>query len=711
MKKKRHHIILFLMLIFLIKSQAQIFIPLSYWKGLSPMTTNPPSTIYLVVDDVIPITVSGGMGVYTWSNTGAAQADNASITSYSVLPDRTSPTAEYVARSTAYTTDTITITSGTTTPKTVSVVTYNSLAISPVTITMAVSTNQNFTATGGCLTATPCNGGGAYVFSVVSGGGSITSPGGVFTAPAAPGTTVVQVADLIGNTATATITSVNVLTISPSTLKIPVFSTNAFSSILGTPAYTYSVIPGTGGTGTVVAGTGVYTAPSTVGTNTVRVTDVPLATSDSAVTIIKPVDIQVGQYFACALYNEGSVKCWGANVYGQLGTGATSTIGDGAAEIGGANPFVDLGTGRTATQIAVGNDHVCALLDDATVKCWGRGLYGQLGKGNPSNLGNTALEMGDNLTPINLGTGRTATAVYAFSNISCAKLDDLSVKCWGRNDRGQMGIGNIAGNNSALGDDVNEMGDNLAPIDFGTGRTAVKLTGGINHICALLDNATVKCWGRNDRGQLGKNNTTSLGDNVNEMGDFLTAVNIDGNSGGARTATDIISGTDHNCVIRDNATMICWGRNSNGQLGNGNTNTIGDGAGEMANISSINMGAGFATLTNIYGAGRTSCAKDNANMFKCWGRNGEGQLLLGNTTDATAPPAAALNIGAGLVISKLMTQRYVLCSLFTNDRIKCWGLGTDAGGTNAHGVFISTSAANLGDNGGETGAGLNYINH
>jgi len=706
MNTKKHHLILFLLLIFLVKTQAQVFIPFSYWKGLAPLTLSPASPLYMVVNDTRVITATGGMGVYTWSN---AAGDGSSITSTSDPIDFLANTADYVARATANATDTITVTSGTATA-TLSVITYNSLAVSPTVITKAINSTQAFTATGGCLNGVNCAG-GAYVFSVVSGGGSITSPGGVFTAPAIAGTTVIQVADSIGNTATATITVVNTLTINPASLKISVFSTNAFSAILGTPAYTYSVIAGTGGTGTVVAGTGVYTAPSTTGTNTVRVTDSLAATADSAETIIKPVDIQVGQYFACALHNEGSVKCWGTGLYGQVGNASTAVIGDDAAEIGGANVFINLGTGRTATSIAVGLDHACALLDNATVKCWGRNDRGQLGKGNTTTLGDTANEMGDNLTAINLGTGRTATAVYAFGYVSCAKLDNATVKCWGDNTYGQMGIGNT----NHRGDAVNEMGDNLLPLSLGTGRTATKLVGGFSYICALLDNATVKCWGRNDRGQLGKDNSTTLGDTANEMGDNLTAVNINGNSGGARTATDLVGGYEYNCVSRDNASMICWGRNSNGQLGKGSTAgndaNIGDQAGEMAAIAAINMNAGFATLTNIYATGRTTCAKDNANMFKCWGRNTEGQLLLGNTTNATAPPAAALNIGAGLVVAKLFANYYTLCALFsTNDRIKCWGQGTNAAGA-AHGVFISTSATHLGDAAGETGAGLPYINH
>ena len=76
---------------------------------------------------------------------------------------------------------------------------------------------------------------------------------------------------------------------------------------------------------------------------------------------------------------------------------------------------INLGPGRTATAIAAGEKHNCALLDNASVKCWGHGLNGRLGQGNTSNLGGGANEMGDNLPSIDLGTGRTATVIPRHS--------------------------------------------------------------------------------------------------------------------------------------------------------------------------------------------------------------------------------------------------------------------------------------------------------
>ncbi len=113
MKTLKNYFILFFMLIFILKSHSQIFIPIGYWKGLVPVTTNQPSPLYLVKDDIIFITAAGGMGVYTWANTAGAQADNSSITSTSAPVSFVSPQAEYIARRTAYTTDTITVTSAT----------------------------------------------------------------------------------------------------------------------------------------------------------------------------------------------------------------------------------------------------------------------------------------------------------------------------------------------------------------------------------------------------------------------------------------------------------------------------------------------------------------------------------------------------------------------------------------------------------------------
>ena len=102
---------------------------------------------------------------------------------------------------------------------------------------------------------------------------------------------------------------------------------------------------------------------------------------------------------------------------------------------------MDLGTGRTAKAISAGGSFSCALLDNGFIKCWGHNSYGQLGLGDRSNRGGSANEMGDNLPAVSLGTGRTVKSISSGAYHTCALLDDGSVKCWGRNNEGQLGLG------------------------------------------------------------------------------------------------------------------------------------------------------------------------------------------------------------------------------------------------------------------------------
>ncbi|SVD95106.1 uncharacterized protein METZ01_LOCUS447960, partial [marine metagenome] len=118
------------------------------------------------------------------------------------------------------------------------------------------------------------------------------------------------------------------------------------------------------------------------------------------------IPITAGSAFSCFMLDNGSVKCWGKNNLGQLGQGNTNTRGDNSSEMGDNLTAIDLGTGRTATAIAAGNHHTCAILDNASIKCWGSNASGQLGLGDTSTRGDGSGEMGDSLTAVDLGTER-----------------------------------------------------------------------------------------------------------------------------------------------------------------------------------------------------------------------------------------------------------------------------------------------------------------
>ncbi len=338
------------------------------------------------------------------------------------------------------------------------------------------------------------------------------------------------------------------------------------------------------------------------------------------------VDAAVGDLDTCAVLDDGQVKCWGWNAYGQLGLGDTANRGDGPGEMGDALPAIALGTGRTATAVAVGQGFACALLDSGAVKCWGRNDLGQLGLGDAFVRGANPGDMGDALPSVDLGPGRTAVSIAAGPLHTCALLDNGALKCWGYNGNGQLGLGDTANR----GDGPGEMGAALPAIALGTGRTAHSLALGSFSTCALLDDATVKCWGANDFGQLGNGSGSSaaIGDGPGEMGDSLAAVQL----GTGRTTIELAAGLAHVCARLDNGAVKCWGRGNHGQLGNGSPSDVGRFAVQMGdNLAAADLGTG-RTAVGLAAGNDYSCARLDDGTLKCWGGNDFGQLGLGDTT-------------------------------------------------------------------------------
>ena len=131
--------------------------------------------------------------------------------------------------------------------------------------------------------------------------------------------------------------------------------------------------------------------------------------------------------------------------------------------------------------------------------------------------------MGNSLPTVSLGAGRSAKTLSLGWLHSCALLDNNLVKCWGANSDGQLGLGDT----SNRGDGGGEKGDSLPTVNLGSGRSVKKLALGANHGCALLDNDTLKCWGFNMSGQLGLGDTSGRGSAGGQMGDSLPAVDVD----------------------------------------------------------------------------------------------------------------------------------------------------------------------------------------
>ncbi|PNH01536.1 hypothetical protein TSOC_012572 [Tetrabaena socialis] len=123
--------------------------------------------------------------------------------------------------------------------------------------------------------------------------------------------------------------------------------------------------------------------------------------------------------------------------------------------LGDALPYVNLGQGLTATSIAAGAAHTCAVLDNGALKCWGGNTYGQLGLGDTKSRGGSAADMGDALPSVDLGTGQQATAVTAGFWLTCVVTASSNLKCFGRG--GSLGIGDAfdrGGSADDMGDNL-----------------------------------------------------------------------------------------------------------------------------------------------------------------------------------------------------------------------------------------------------------------
>jgi alpha-tubulin suppressor-like RCC1 family protein len=409
------------------------------------------------------------------------------------------------------------------------------------------------------------------------------------------------------------------------------------------------------------------------------------------------LQLVAGLDFTCAKLRGGLVKCWGRNDKGQLGLGDPFMRGDGLGKMGPSLPAVDLGPGRTASQLAAGYGHACAILDDGTLKCWGNNAGGQLGLGDTYNRGDGLSEMGSNLPSVDLGPGRTALQVEMGVLSTCARLDDGSVKCWGNNSAGQLGLGDM----KDRGSDVAQMGANLPTVSLGPGRTALQLTSGYANTCARLDDSSVKCWGRNLDGELGLGDTNKRGDGPGEMGANLPTVNL----GTGRSAVQLTGGSLHVCARLDDGSVKCWGDNGSGQLGLGDELGRGGGAGQMGNsLPAVDLGRTALQVACGTDNGRTCAILDDGTL-KCWGNNTGGVLGLGDTLSRGSGPQQmgnrlpAVDLGLGRTALQVAVGNNHTCAILDDGSVKCWGDNSQGqlglGDTQSRGAAAGQMGASL----------------
>ncbi|MDC0851427.1 S8 family serine peptidase, partial [Euryarchaeota archaeon] len=370
------------------------------------------------------------------------------------------------------------------------------------------------------------------------------------------------------------------------------------------------------------------------------------------------VTITAGFDYACAILDDASLICWGSNGYGQLGDGTTTSAST-------SSPVtVDIGTGRTAVAVAAGHYHTCAILDNASLYCWGDNAEGKLGDGTTTTSS----------TPVgvDLGTGRSAVAISAGGYHTCAILDDASIKCWGINNYGNLGDGTTESTcESSCTPPVS--------VDLGTGRTAIAISLGITHSCAILDDNSLKCWGYGRNGELGRGSYS----------DSSTPVLVSLPS--SRTAVAVAAGQTHTCAILDNLSVQCWGDNRDGQLGIGffgsGTNTeeltpvYVNLSGNLAAVSerdldedgTLNIFDTHMKSTSSYiatGERNTCAVLGNASLY-CWGDNFWGQIGDGSNSGSTTP--VAVSLPTGRTVDSVAVGYSHACAILDNSSLYCWG--------------------------------------
>ena len=344
----------------------------------------------------------------------------------------------------------------------------------------------------------------------------------------------------------------------------------------------------------------------------------------------------------CALTSARGAKCWGYNGSGGLGDGTTTE----------RLAPVDVSLTSGLSSIAAGGQTTCGVTDAGGVKCWGANGSGQVGDGTTTNR----------RTPVDvsgLTTGVTAVSVgYVHA---CAVTTAHGVKCWGANNDGDLGDGTTINRRTPV--DVPGLTSGVLAVATGLDDPA---DGAHDHTCALTLAGGVLCWGANNAGQLGDGTTS----------DRRTPVAVSGLSSGVAA---IFAGGLHTCAVMTSGGAKCWGDNDGGQLGDGTTTqrlTPVDVSGLTSGVATMAL----SQSSSLYGPGRShTCALTTAGAVKCWGKNSDGEAGDGTKGNSRLTPVDVVGLDSGVVA--IATSFWSGCAVRSNGAVKCWGASDTGDGT------------------------------
>ncbi len=313
--------------------------------------------------------------------------------------------------------------------------------------------------------------------------------------------------------------------------------------------------------------------------------------------------IAAGPYHTCGVY-QGKAYCWGSNSAGQLGN---SSIAVGATTNVPVPVATNVMTG-SVTSIVAGYSSTCAL-SAGKVYCWGNNTFGQVGDntGGPASVNRT--------TPVAVSITNmpgTVTKISGGSQTYCA-MSGTRPYCWGHNSFGEVGTGSATAATTGI----------LLPTAVTTAvlaGTVTDIASGWRHTCAIVS-GLVRCWGENLQSELGNNSLVNS----------LTSVPVPSTVMPAGV-TAIYGQWLTTCGV-SGGKAYCWGRNDFGQFGNGTTRVINTAA-PVTVVDPTNIMPG--PITSMAVGYASVCAISN-NRAYCWGKNTNGELGIGTTTDSTTP--------------------------------------------------------------------------
>lgn len=310
------------------------------------------------------------------------------------------------------------------------------------------------------------------------------------------------------------------------------------------------------------------------------------------------------------------------------------------------------------------------------------------------------------------------TRVFGGNESTCVLIGDGFLKCWGANDRGQLGYGHT----NTIGDDEPASAGDL--VDVGGKVTRVAM--GSSHVCAVLEGGLVRCWGHGNKGRLGGGNTggntcldgqqkfSCSANPVCCIGDDEVPSKAPPVDLGAK-AVDIIAGMSHTCALLETGSVRCWGDGYLGQLGISSTKIVGD---DEKPYGSAALGGSAAT---IWGGPNHTCAILLGGGVRCWGYEGPKLGLADGICDSLGDDELPfvkpfLNVGGNPLSMSLGME--VTCALMDGGAVKCWGdggllgtenllpLGCTPGDMPPNDLDLGVDAAEIASGGGQTCARL-----